>query len=306
MYLKNSILIVGGTGFIGYHLAKRCLKKGWDVTSISLSKPKKKRFLQNVKYLICDISNKEELRKKTLKHFKYIVNMSGHVNHFDKIQTYKSHYVGCKNLIEIFLKKKPKSFIQIGSCVEYGNARSPQRENSKLTIKLIKSTYGKAKLSATQYIINLYKKTKFPATVIRLYSVYGPKQDINRFIPFVINRSMQNKRFNCSEGDQLRDFIYINDVIDALIKTLLNKKSLGQIINIASGKPKKIKDIVKLIIRSIKGGVPQYGKVKLRPDETMKIYANIKKAKKILSWKPKILFKNGIKLTIESYYNQSF
>ena len=136
--------------------------------------------------------------------------------------------------------------------------------------------------------------------------MYGPKQDINRFIPFVINRSMQNKRFNCSEGDQLRDFIYINDVIDALIKTLLNKKSLGQIINIASGKPKKIKDIVKLIIRSIKGGVPQYGKVKLRPDETMKIYANIKKAKKILSWKPKILFKNGIKLTIESYYNQSF
>ena len=62
--IKKKILIVGGTGFIGYHLAKKCLKKNWKVTSISSKPPKKIRYLRKVKYLICDITNKKKLKKK--------------------------------------------------------------------------------------------------------------------------------------------------------------------------------------------------------------------------------------------------
>ena len=60
---KYTILIVGGTGFIGYHLAKKCLKKGWKVTSISLNPAKKIRYLTKVKYIRCDITNKKLLKK---------------------------------------------------------------------------------------------------------------------------------------------------------------------------------------------------------------------------------------------------
>ena len=64
MNLKNNILIVGGTGFIGYHLAKESLKKGWQVTSISTKPPKKIRYLPKVKYILCDITKKKFLKKK--------------------------------------------------------------------------------------------------------------------------------------------------------------------------------------------------------------------------------------------------
>ena len=57
-------MVVGGTGFIGYHLAKKALEKNWTVVSISTNKPKKKRFLKKINYIICDISNKANLKKK--------------------------------------------------------------------------------------------------------------------------------------------------------------------------------------------------------------------------------------------------
>ena len=98
---KKSILIVGGTGFIGYHLAKESLKKGWLVTSISTRKPKKLRKLKKVKYIICDITKKNSLDKKVKQQFTYVVNLGGYVDHSNKAKTYRSHYLGCKNLTEI-------------------------------------------------------------------------------------------------------------------------------------------------------------------------------------------------------------
>ena len=189
---KNNILIVGGTGFIGYHLAKKALTKGWHVTSISLKPPKKIRYLSKVKYIICDITKKKFLKKSIKKSFKYIVNLGGYVDHINKKKTFMSHYIGCKNLTEIFSRKKPTAFVQIGSCMEYGNLKSPQKENAKCDPKLVKSIYGKAKLLSSIYLTNLFKKKKFPSTILRLYQAYGPKQDVNRFLPIIINGCIKN------------------------------------------------------------------------------------------------------------------
>jgi nucleoside-diphosphate-sugar epimerase len=109
--LNKKILIIGGTGFLGYHLAKKCLLKKWDVTSISTNRPKTVRFLPKVKYVILDITKKKPLLKKIKSNFDYVVNFGGYVNHSEKVKTYKSHYIGCKNLADIFKNKKIKSFI---------------------------------------------------------------------------------------------------------------------------------------------------------------------------------------------------
>ncbi len=160
MITKKKILIIGGTGFIGYHLAKKSLKKGWQVTSISSNAPRKIRYLSKVKYILCDITKKRSLKKSIRKNFNYVVNLGGYVDHSSKKKTFESHYIGCKNLTEIFIKKMPTAFVQMGSSIEYGKIKSPQKENSKCNPKSIKSIYGKAKLLSSIYLINLFKKKK--------------------------------------------------------------------------------------------------------------------------------------------------
>ena len=296
--MNKKILIIGGTGFLGYHLAKKCLLKKWDVTSISTNSPQKKRFLPKVKYLILNIIKKNLILKKIKSNYDFVVNFGGYVNHSERLKTYKSHYIGCKNLADIFKDKKIKSFIQIGSSVEYGNTKSPQSENVKTDVKKLKSTYGKAKLMATNYLLNLSKKYNFPCTILRLYLVYGPCQDSNRLIPHTLNECLNNNTFMCSAGKQYRDFLFVDDLLKAIFKCFNNKNSIGEIINIGTGKPRNVKKVILFIKNKINLGKPIFGKISLRKDEILRLYPNISKAQKILKWKPSTSFQNGIKIII--------
>jgi len=297
--LNKSILIAGGTGFIGFHLAKKCLSLNWSVTSLSTSTPKKNRKLKKVNYKICDISNYNQVKNKIKLDYDYVVNCAGYVDHSHKLKTLKSHYIGCKNLSTHFLNSKIKKFIQIGSCIEYGKIKSPQIE-SNLNKKTF-SIYGSAKLLSTQFLLKLFKRFNFPVTILRLYLVYGPNQDANRVIPVTIINALKNKKFNCSNGSQLRDFTYIDDIVSAIIKTLKNSKSSGEIINIGSGNPISIKKVIIKICELIKSGKPQFGKIKLRNDEIIKLYPNINKSRKILNWKSQISIEKGLKKTIRFF-----
>ena len=139
---KENLIIIGGTGFIGFNLIQKFIKKkDFNILSLSSKKPSKRRKLKKVNYIICDILKKrklETLLKK--KKIDYVINLAGYVDHKNKVKTYKSHYIGCKNLIEIFKKKKIKRFIQLGSSVEYGFKKSPQRESHTVNTKNLKST----------------------------------------------------------------------------------------------------------------------------------------------------------------------
>ena len=195
------------------------------------------------------------------------------------------------------------SFVQMGSSVEYGNTQSPHKESTKCYPDSLKSIYGRAKLLSSIYLINLYKKKNFPSTILRLYLAYGPRQDFNRLLPVTIKGCLENKKFPSSDGIQFKDFIHVYDVVDAILKSLTNKNARGQIINIGSGKPKKIKKVIKYVQKVSGGGYPQFGKIKLRKDEILKTYPNITKAKKKINWQPKISLEKGIKSTIK-FYNE--
>ena len=296
----KKILIVGGTGFLGFHFARFCLKKKFKVFSLSRNKAKKIRYFKNVNYLFADISNKEQVFKtlKKLKKIDYVVNFGGEDDHKNLKKTFNSHYLGLKNLINFFLQKDLKKFIQIGSSLEYGNAKSPQKETYRLRPK---SNYSKAKANSSIFVKNVFKNKKFPVMIIRPYQIYGPYQDLNRFIPIIINNCLQNRKFPCSDGNQFRDFLYIDDFVKYLF-ILMNKINTdGEIFNVGSGKPKKIKTIISLIKKKIKKGVPNFGQIKLRPDENLKTYPDISKLKKFTNRSPRINFMNGLTKTIKFY-----
>lgn len=295
--MKKKLLIVGGTGFLGHHLAKKCRTK-FNLTSISLNKPKKEKKIKGVRYLIADISKKDHLIKKIKTNFDIVINLGGYINHKNKDLAVKTHLNGCKNLVNFFKNKNIELFIQIGSSTEYGKQKSPNLENMKCNPRTI---YAQSKLDASKYLINFFKKYSFPFVILRFYQVYGPEQKQDRLIPMVINSCLENSRFNCSSGIQVKDFLYITDAIDAISKCFNNNKIIGKIINVGSGQKISIKNLILKIIREIGFGKPIFGVLKMRSDEPKKSYPSIKKAKKILLWKPKISLEKGLRMTI-SYY----
>lgn len=300
---KIKILIPGGTGFIGFHLCKFFVKKKWVVHSISKSKPKKIRKVKNVKYLYCDVYNKKKLKSVVDKDYDYVVNLSGYVDHSKNKSIKQTHYYGCKNLISVLNKKNLKKFIQIGSSIEYGKLKSPQNEIFTKNQIDTRSSYGNSKLSSTLYLRKMFNEKNFPVVILRLYLVYGPYQDENRVIPYVIKNSLKNNIFNCSSGIQYRDFIYIDDVNIAIYKSILNKNANGEVINIGFGKPTKIKNLINMIVRLVGKGKPIFSKIEFRKDEILQLYPKISKAKKLINWSPKVNLLTGLNKTINFYKN---
>lgn len=298
--MKQKIIIFGGSGFIGYNLIQRLKKKNFQITSVSRKKTKKNHLIKGIKYLYCDVSKKNDL-KKIQSNYEYIINLSGNINHKNKVETFNTHYLGCKNLVNIFSKKKIKLFIQVGSSLEYGRAKVPHTENSRVKPN---SNYGLAKLKATNIIKKIHQKEKFPFIVLRLYQVFGRHQKFDRLIPYIIKCALDGKNFNSTEGKQIRDFLFIDDLIDLFCKILKKKNIKNGIYNVGSGKPKKIKSIIQNILQIIKKGNPLFGKIKMRKDESIKLYPSILKVKKTFDWKPKTHITKGLRATIDFYAKQ--
>ena len=126
-------------------------------------------------------------------------------------------------------------------------------------------------------------------------------QDENRVIPITIMNAIRNKKFDCSSGYQIRDFIYIDDLINVLIKILKNKKLDGEIINIGSGKTISIKKLILKICKFSKGGKPQFNKIPLRKDEIIKLYPLLSKVKNYVSWNARVSLDKGLKRTIRYF-----
>lgn len=298
---KIKVLIFGGTGFIGYHLAKKFIKKGWKVTSVSKKPPKKEKYIKGVYYKKIDL---EKIQNYNLlkKNYDYLINVAGYINNNKKSKYKKHNYKITKNIFLHFKDSNIKAIINFGTSAEYGGKNSPQKETF---ICKPKTSYGKDKLKCTNFLNNSFKIYGFPVIIFRPYQVYGPLQETNRLIPIAAKACYFGKKFNCIDGNQVRDYLYVEDLVDAVLKALQNPKAIGQIFNLGSGTKITIKYLVDYIKNYYKKGKPTYGKIKLRKDESKNIYPDISKIKKKLKWKPKTTLKDGLNKTLE-YYKKKY
>jgi UDP-glucose 4-epimerase len=300
---EKSLLVVGGTGFIGSALLQKANKLGMKTTSLSLKKPINTNIIESTNYVITDTSNFENLQEvfSDLK-FNYIVNLAGYINHdlisnggFSIVQ---SQINLLNNLVSIFNVKKLIRFIQIGSSDEYGLNKSPQMETTREDPI---SPYSLAKVMNAQYLQMLNKTENFPAVILRLFLVYGPRQKINRLIPHVIKSCLQNTNFTLSEGNQIKDFTYVEDVVDFILISLIKKNVEGNIINVGSGKPISVKNIVEIINSKIKSGNPKFSKKFNKNIENNELIPDLSKSKKLLNLSSKTSLDDGLQRTIEWY-----
>lgn len=296
----KKILIFGGTGFVGYHLSKALLRKKFKVFSVSKKRVKKKRKLKKVNYIYFDATKFSNF-KKLKQNFNIIINTAGYGDHLKGAQgkkLYVQHISLANNIIKYFEKKKIEKLIHIGTSFEYDRSFKPIKENFKT---LPKSYYGKAKLYVTKLFLKYYKKKKIPVTIFRLFQVYGPKQDSNRLIPYVINGLKKNKKIFLTSGKQLRDFCFIDDAVSAIIISIKKKKTNGQIINLGLGKKISVYNLVKKIFNIIKKGKIEFNSKQAHIGERKIILANIQKAKRLLKWKPKTSLDLGLRKTIKTF-----
>jgi nucleoside-diphosphate-sugar epimerase len=299
----SQLLIIGGSGFIGQHVVKKSLEQGFNTTVLSKNNCKDIDKLYNVEYLTADISNQESLLIALEgKIFDYVVNLGGYVNHSSYSnggsEVYDVHFYGVRNLVDCLDKSKLKRFVQIGSSDEYGNNLAPQSETQR---EAPISLYSCAKVASTHFLQTLYKTEKFPVVILRPFLVYGPGQGKERFIPQIIKGCMSNNKFPTSRGEQLRDFCYIDDVVDGIFKALKSDRVLGKVINIASGTAIQIKHLINKIVNLIGKGRPEFGKIQYRIEENMSLYADVSKAGDLLKWRAIVPIEDGLKKTIIYY-----
>ena len=300
---SGKLLIIGGTGFIGVNVAKEAVNRGFQVSIISKNNCPSSKQLKGVEYIAVDITKKEDLLLELKdKHFHYVLNLGGYVNHasyFDGgSEVLKVHFNGTVNLVSCINKTNLQSFIQVGSSDEYGDSVAPQNENQR---EMSISPYSFAKSAATHFLQMLYRTEGFPVVILRPFLVYGVGQDDNRFIPQIIQGCINNNKFPVSAGEQLRDFCHIDDISNAIFLALSNNNAHGEVINIASGVSVSIKDVISLIKSLIGSGKPQFGLVPYRVGENMKLFADISKAKRVLGWSPKVNLVDGLKKVIDQY-----
>ena len=301
--MKEKILILGGNGFIGIHLIRKLRDIGFECFSLSLNKLDKNNKEDKIHYLYADISDFSELTKVIGQNkYDYVVNLSGYVDHSNLsnggLSVLNTHFGGLLNLLRIIDLDYVKKIVQIGSSDEYGNINSPQNEAMR---EEPISPYSLGKLACTNLLRMLYVSEKLPIVIVRLFLVYGEGQGFNRFLPQIIKGCLKNEEFPTSEGNQIRDFCYVSDIVDGIIATMKSEQVNGHILNLASGEPIKIKNVIRKVLAIVGSGNPRFGEIKYRSEENLSLYADISKAQKLISWKPKINFDIGLKKTIDYY-----
>ena len=309
--MAKTVLITGGAGFIGSHVAESLVKKGYNVRIFdnfsSGSKENLNAIKNDVQIIKGDILDLNGL----LKAMKRVDIVSHHAAQLEiircldyPIEDLKINTIGTLNVLLAALKYKATKFINISSACVYGQAQTiPEKEDRHPLFP--NWPYGVSKLATERYT-HLYND-RISTTSLRYAIVYGEREWYGRVLTMFLKRALNRKPpVVFGDGKQVRDFIYVGDVVRLHNSCINNNVSDGKIYNVSTGIGTRIANLAKTvchvtklgakpIFENIKEGVKsKIIKERIRlPFELKEMVLCNKKAKDELGWKPNIALHEG-------------
>ncbi len=297
MQNKNISLVTGGAGFIGSHLVDLLIKKGHEVRVIDdLSGG----HLENIKHHknnsrfifkkknINDLSSNE----KIFRDVNYVFHMAGKGDIVPSIENPTQYLItnvlGTTKVLENSRNKKLKKFVYAASSSCYGLAKTPTKENHKISTQY---PYALSKYLGEQVCFHWSKVYKIPINSIRIFNAYGKRVKTTGVYGAVFGVFLKQKLSNkpltiVGNGQQKRDFLYVTDVANAFYMVSQSRHK-DNIYNLGAGKPEKIIKLAKMLSK-------EFIFLPKRPGEPECTWADISKIKREIKWKPSISFEDGV------------
>lgn len=277
--MKETVYIIGGSGFIGKHLV-RVLSERYEITVFDKFIDGQ-YFGQYPAVKVCRLDLVTDKIPEAYGTPDFIINLASIVTAERDMSLFDSLIAtNLKILLNLYDRFKDckglKMFIQFGSSEEYGKAPSPYVETMR---EQPVSPYALVKQLTTNTALMLQGNYGFPAMVVRPGNLFGPGQSPKKFIPYVINQLRGNQPLDVTSCEQRRDFIHVDDFANAIEAILRNYSScIGEIINVSSGISVSLKEI----IEELKAGIGSestvnYGALEYRENEAMDLRCDTSK-----------------------------
>lgn len=305
----SRFLVTGGAGFIGSHIAEALVKKGYFVRILddfsSGREENLKGFRDKIELIRGDIRNKDTCLKacEGIDFISHQAALRSVPKSFNNPQDYNEVNIqGTLNMLEAALKNKVKSFVFASSSSIYGDTtRFPESEDDYP--RLI-SPYALTKLAGEYYCRIFYENYGLNTVALRYFNVFGPRQALDDEYAVVVPKFISCMLKGESPpiygtGRQSRDFTYIGNVVKANILSMQKGSLLrGNVFNIAGGKDYSILELVGILNKIMRKDLKPVFLPK-RPGDVLKTKASLKRAKKLLGFKPNLNLRQGLDLTVE-------
>lgn len=298
--------MTGGAGFIGSEVVRQLLDSDAKVTVLDNFASGKKQYLPSNKKLAIikgDVMQERDV-KKAVKDQEIIFNLAALPfipdSYHYPVDFFQTNTIGNLNVLwEAIKSKSTEAFVQISTSEVYGSAQYTPMDENHPTAPY--STYAVSKLAADRAAFTLHKENGIPVVVIRPFNTFGPKYTQPYIIPEIMNQLLNGtSELSLGNVNATRDFTFVADTAAALLKAAMEKKAIGEIINVGSGIEIKIQDLVQKIAKIAGKKIKiKIDESRLRPYDVNRLICNNTKAQKLLKWSPKISIDAGLKITYD-------
>lgn len=188
--------------------------------------------------------------------------------------------------------------VHTGSALEYGSTGGVLREDSPTATTTV---YGETKLAGTDALIERSRSSGVRALVARLFTVYGPGEHAGRLLPSLLSAGASGADVELTEGVQRRDFAYVEDVADGLLRLAVSPAELGEVVNLATGVMQSVRDFVQTAahVANIARDRLLFGALSTRAEEMTQTGVSVERLVALTGWKPSEDLESGVRRTLE-------